>query len=95
MIPTVGRTVLYVMPTGHLHAGEIRPAVVVRAWAKTPDASLNLNVFIDPANDAPLVGNDQCSVVFDPTGIAPRSWHWPPRANGVGFTPDAAVNGAN
>jgi hypothetical protein len=78
-IPTIGRTVIYVMPAGHSKAGMHRPAVVTIAWSDLPDAAVNLHVLIDPANDEPLAGEHQCSVAHDPEGKQPRSWHWPQR----------------
>jgi hypothetical protein len=49
--PTVGRTVHYTMPDG-----QIRPAVVVRAWDHEPGGSyppgvVNLQVLLDGSND--------------------------------------------
>lgn len=76
--PTIGRTVLYVMPQGHPSAGEVRPAVVTKVW--TP-ACVNLHVHLDPY-DAPLEPQQQSSVCLDePIDTPqPRTWHWPPRA---------------
>ena len=72
-IPTIGRTVLYVLPEGHNNPGQLRPAVVVQTWADTPDAAVNLHVFIDPSNDEPVDPMQQCSVAHDPAGKQPRS----------------------
>ncbi len=78
-IPTVGRTVIYVMPEDHAQEGAFRPAVITIAWSDLPDAAVNLHVLTDPANDAPLGGEHQCGVAHDPEGKQLRSWHWPAR----------------
>jgi len=83
---TEGRIVHYVLPDGP-HAGEHRPAIVVKVWRlnnadgtqRPPDNGYsNLVVFVDGTNDGPQFGG--CihwvtSVEFsaDPR---PRTWHW-------------------
>ncbi len=85
-LPTVGRTVLFVLPITHRRAGEIRPAIVVRV---NPD-SVNLSVQMDGPNDYQDDGAYNTTWVgsasHDQDGKAPGSWHWMPvQQAGGGF----------
>jgi len=40
----------FVLPSGH-HAGEKRPAVILKVWGDTPDSLVNLLIFTDSVND--------------------------------------------
>lgn len=74
--PTIGRTVLFVLPSSSKRAGEIRPATVVRVNSTDPTyGSVNLRLQLDGPNDA---GEPdwQGSVKQDQDGKAPGSWHW-------------------
>jgi hypothetical protein len=78
--PSLGRIVHYVLPEGP-HAGDHRPAIVVRVWG---DTCVNLQVFTDGDNDFNDSDPTQnvlwvTSATLDPEGKAPRSWHWPER----------------
>lgn len=85
---TEGRIVHFVLPDGP-HAGEHRPAIVVRVWRKgdgtPPDNGYsNLLVFLDGSNDAgasgearPLLWATSIEYSEDPK---PRTWHWIERA---------------
>ncbi len=73
--PTLGRIVLFKLPDSHQRAGELRPAIVVNANGESD--TVNLRVFLDPANDAPLLEGDACSVH---EGTENRTWCWPPRS---------------
>lgn len=74
MPPTPGRVVHFRLPADHVRAGEIRPAMVIIVNPTT----LNLNVFMDPANDEPLGKFEACSVEYSEEP-KPRTWCWPPR----------------
>lgn len=91
-LPSVGRTVHYVLPDGP-SAGEVRPATVVRVWGDPPTAPypIQLAVLVDGANDYPRLqfedaaGSRQVvpviwktSVVYDEGGRQ-GTWHWPAR----------------
>ncbi len=82
--PTVGRTVMFVMPGNAIRPdseGQIRPAVIVRVFER-PDGEtpcVNLQVFVDGTNDGYL--HDRAtqwvtSCSFDADKL-PGSWHWP------------------
>lgn len=79
---TEGRIVHYVLPDGR-HAGEHRPAIVVKVW---PGAgSIQLQVFTD-GGDTPPLSNDglpqvmwKTSVVHNEAEKRPGTWHWPER----------------
>jgi hypothetical protein len=72
---TEGRMVHFVLEDGR-HAGEHRPAIVVKVWNK--DVGLvNLQVLCDGTNDY-LNGKDTrwvTSAEYDESG-KPRTWHW-------------------
>ncbi|MEA2722608.1 MAG: hypothetical protein QOH59_379 [Gemmatimonadales bacterium] len=74
-LPSIGRQVHYVLPDGP-HAGEHRPATIVRVWSGT---MVNLQVLSDGSNDGQgyehgLVWVTSVDYSDDPR---PRSWHWP------------------
>jgi hypothetical protein len=74
-----GRIVHYVLPDGP-HAGEHRPAIVVRVWS---EVGVNLQVFMDGANDrvsGPGVVWATSVLYADPAEHKPRTWHWIERA---------------
>lgn len=83
---TEGRQVHFVLPDGP-HAGEHRPAVVVKVW-RMGDGTLpangysNLVVFMDGTND----GAEHGGCIYWATSIEyseepkPRTWHWIERA---------------
>lgn len=81
-VPSVGRVVHYVLEAGP-HQYDHRPALIVRTWGDTPDALVNLQVFVDGSNDYyPHQGPEpltlwRTSVHYDPTGTVANSWHWP------------------
>jgi hypothetical protein len=82
-IPSIGRSVHFVLDSGP-NKGEHRPAVIVKTWGDLPTSAVNLQVFTD---SNPLETSNDClppvlwktSVVQDPTGKKPYSWHWPER----------------
>ncbi len=77
---TEGRIVHVRLPNGR-HAGECRPAIVVKAWSPTV---ANMQVFIDGSND-----DGHSLQVMVPGALAwftsvapatetnPYGWHWP------------------
>lgn len=73
---TEGRIVHFTMPNGN-H----RPAIVVKVWSKETGL-VNLQVFTDGLNDAPLHTNDApglmwaTSIFPDETEKRVGSWHW-------------------
>lgn len=80
---TEGRMVHYVLTLSDssLHAGEHRPAVVVKVWST--DGPVNLQVLYDGANDIPYSTAASApsgllwrtSVPYDPDGKV-GTWHW-------------------
>ncbi|MBV6697446.1 hypothetical protein KV557_09950 [Kitasatospora aureofaciens] len=84
--PTIGRIVHYrlaehdvsqirALPTVHLNpvqAGQVYPAVIVRAWGNRPDSAVNLQVLLD--------GQAQLWVTSRTAGDDNGTWLWPPRA---------------
>lgn len=73
---TEGRIVHYVMEDG-AHAGEHRPAVIVRVWRKDNGCS-NLQVFTDGENDGPEYASGlawKTSRHYS-EGKEPGTWHW-------------------
>lgn len=88
MIPSLGRTVHYVLPRGHKHAGQHRAAIIAQVWKAdpkspvTPETPVALAVHLDPLNDPfevfPLIS--VVNVVQDPTGTTAGTWHEPERA---------------
>ena len=92
-IPTIGRTVHYVLkaedlPEGKKHnAGQERPAVITRTWHQDEAHGLTtdcvqLTVFLDGANDT-LTDKDSPllvkSSVEGSSGPVDGCWHWPER----------------
>jgi len=84
---TEGRVVHYVLPDGP-HAGEHRPAIVVKVWRQgdgSPPSNgySNLMVFLDGSNDTPTgVAHPMLwatSIEFSEEP-RPRTWHWIERA---------------
>jgi len=79
---TEGRIVHFVLLDGP-HAGEHRPAIVVKVWRKgdgsPPDNGYsNLVVFMDGTNDGPHFGGCihwATSVEYSAEPL-PRTWHW-------------------
>lgn len=75
IVPTVGRIVLYTLPRGS-HAGETRPAQVVRVNGEGEGQTCNLSVQLDGPNDRDI---GDCSWVgsarYDQKG-AFGTWRW-------------------
>lgn len=83
---TEGRIVHFVLPDGP-HAGEHRPAIVVKVWRvnnedgsqRPPDnGCCNLQVFMDGTNDGALPHSFTAwatSVLFSEEPQV-RTWHW-------------------
>ena len=86
MIPSLGRTVHYVLPEASRHKGQHRAAVISQVWADkgsapTEETPVHLTVFNDTLNDpndGPVSIVRNC--VQDPFGKMPGSWHEPERA---------------
>lgn len=80
MIPSIGRTVHYILPSGR-SAGEHRPAIIVRVWDKTPteESLVQLQVFTDGRNDEAHNVEWRTSVHQDPSAQKPGTWHEPER----------------
>lgn len=87
--PTVGRTVLYVLPEDIYRAGEVRPATIVRVLPVDPATGqpfINLSVHLDGPNDEgaapPSAGRPSVNttwrgtVSFDQETKRPGTWHW-------------------
>lgn len=77
---TAGRMVHYVMGEGP-HAGDHRPAIVVKVWSKTSGTS-NLQLFVDGQNDGYPAGQNvvwKTSVVYS-AEPKPNTWHFIERA---------------
>ena len=84
-VPSIGRVVHYVVHEGP-HAGEHRPALIVRVWS---DTCVNLVVMMDGDNDqaggitngAPLTVWRTSIVYAAPDAEFPQpkngTWHWP------------------
>lgn len=104
-LPTIGRTVHFVMDSGRSR-GEHRPAVIVRVWGEDqvkagtlPESALGtvqLQVFVDGTNDGFPEGVNvvwKTSVKHDEGG-EPYSWHWPEQIDETGaFKPFAFESG--
>jgi hypothetical protein len=77
MIPSIGRIVHFVLPSG-----EHRPAIIVRIWDFVPTASssVQLQVFTDGSNDGLNYVEWRTSVHQDAETKAPGTWHEPERA---------------
>jgi len=76
MIPSIGRTVHYV-----LSPGQERPAVIVRVWDEKPTEKsvVQLQVFTDGENDG-LKNVEWRTSVHQDNAKAPGTWHEPERA---------------
>ena len=76
MIPSIGRTVHYVLPNG-----EHRPAIITRVWDQVPTESsvVQLQVFTDGSNDGLQNVEWRTSVHQDNATKAPNTWHEPER----------------
>ena len=82
-IPTVGRTVRYVLNDtdleGGKNAGEERAAVITRVWPGVTE-HVQLTVFLDGANEdvkgLPFLVKSSCT---GSSGPVPCCWHWPER----------------
>lgn len=76
MIPSIGRTVHYVLNSGPSR-GEHRPAIIVRVWDKIPtdDSLVQLQVFTDGENDGEENTVWRTSVHQDNESKAPGTWH--------------------
>jgi hypothetical protein len=78
-VPSIGRVVHYRLDIGP-HAGECRPAFVVRVWS---DTLVNLQVFVDGTNDydKPHQGTESLPLwrtsVHQNSDNEPGTWHWP------------------
>jgi hypothetical protein len=82
--PSVGDIVHFVLEEGP-HAGEHRPALIVKVWGATPGSACQLQVFTD--SDGGGLSNDQLPPVLLKTsrsqGAGPGTWHWPEAAEPV------------
>lgn len=88
-VPSIGRVVHYILPSGP-KKGEHRAAMVVRVWS---DECVNLRVFLDGNNDYDHEGLPHylaqtasdlwvtSASYADPTAEFPQpkdgTWHWP------------------
>jgi hypothetical protein len=75
--PSLGKTVIFVLPRGN-RPGFHRPANVVAFDASK--MTVNLQVFCDGnKTDGDVLGNLFWwkNAPYDPAGIVPGSWHWP------------------
>ena len=77
-VPSIGRIVHFVLDSGN-HAGEHRPAIIVKTWGDTPGSACQLQVFTD--SDGSENSNDGPPNVLWKTsrsqGVGPGTWHWP------------------
>ena len=91
MIPSLGRTVHYVLPKGARHQGQHRSARISQVWTDKPGAAATeetpvaLAVDLDPLNDNDLFLNGLPlrfvkNSTQDPLGKLEGSWHEPERA---------------
>jgi hypothetical protein len=87
MIPTLGRTVHYVLPDTARHKGQHRAARISQVWTEkgqepTEETPVALAVDLDPLNDE--YGEIPILIVRnstqDPYGKQMGSWHEPERA---------------
>lgn len=79
--PSIGRIVHYVLPSTSRRAGEVRPAIIVRALRPMIDPTdpgmCNLHVVLDGPNDAGT--SEWAGSVLYSAGREPDTWHWPER----------------
>lgn len=91
MIPSLGRTVHYVLPKGARHQGQHRSARISQVWTEKlggdprEDTAVALSVDLDPLNDHDLFLNGLpirfvVNSTQDPLGKQFGSWHEPERA---------------
>lgn len=89
MIPSIGRTVHFVLPKEARHPGQHRAAVISQVWTANPgdlpteETAVQLHVYADLANDG-YAGSGVFVVrnaTQDPFGKQLGSWHEPERAN--------------
>ena len=90
MIPSLGRTVHYVLPKGAKHQGQHRSARISQVWsdrgkAPSENTPVALSVDLDPLNDDDIFLNGLPmrfvqNSTQDPFGKLPGSWHEPERA---------------
>lgn len=82
MIPSIGRTVHYILPDNGKNPGEHRPAIIVRVWDAKPheQSCVQLQVFTDGENDGLPNVTWKTSVQQDATGQRFGSWHEPEEA---------------
>ena len=73
--PTIGRTVGYVFPGWHSHAGQVAAAVITRVGAA---GVVSLHVF-SPPNCYAVTDHDTETVAHDAGGKMAHTWHWLPR----------------
>lgn len=88
MIPSLGRTVHYVLPETARHKGQHRAARIAQVWAEkdkeaTEETPVALAVDLDPLNDEygdfPMLSVRNSTQ--DPHGKQPGSWHECERAD--------------
>jgi hypothetical protein len=89
MIPSLGRTVHYVLPREHKHKGQHRAARITQVWTDkqgevpTEATDVCLSVDLDPVNDeysgSPVLVVRRSSQ--DPHGKMEGSWHEPERVD--------------
>lgn len=81
-VPQIGQIVHYVLSSGE-HAGEHRPAIVVRVFGDQPTSAVNLQVFTDGKNDGLIEHYDEgvvhvaSATYAEPDPIVLRSYHFP------------------
>ena len=73
----IGRIVHAVVKSAH---GELvtRPAIITRTWGEQATA-VQATVFPDAVNDGLGETLGKSSLLFDETGLAENTWHWPTR----------------
>lgn len=84
MIPSLGRTVHYILPDSSKHKGQHRAAVISQVWAdpgKEADENtpVQLHVYNDTLNDAGTAFHVAPNVTQDPHCKQAGSWHEPER----------------
>jgi hypothetical protein len=80
MIPSIGRSVHYVLNAGP-SAGQHRAAIIVRVWDPVPSerSAVQLQVFTDGLNDEEPNIIWRTSVLQDNASKNPGTWHEPER----------------
>jgi hypothetical protein len=80
--PKIGDIVDFILSEGN-QQGQERPAIVVKTWQAPSESVVNLQVFVDGANDFitahPAFSGIwwRPSVEYDGTASKPNTWHWP------------------